>query len=121
MLFNYIGGNQDDHGKNFCFTMNHQGIWSLSPAFDIGYSDNGGIHRMSANGKRSSLRVQDLQHIAKKFQIKNWKEITLKVIDSLKEWDGIAQQTGIPKNLITRISERIRNNSIRIEKEWGSE
>jgi serine/threonine-protein kinase HipA len=55
--------------------MDKNGAWSLSPAFDIGYSDNGGIHRMSVNGKRSSLRVQDLEHTAKKFEIKQWKNI----------------------------------------------
>jgi serine/threonine-protein kinase HipA len=117
MLFNYFGGNQDDHGKNFCFTMDQKGKWSLSPAFDTGYSDNGGIHRMSVNGKRSSLRVQDLEHTAKKFEIKNLKEIASKVLESLKEWDGIAKKSGVPENLITKISERIKHNLIRIEKD----
>ncbi len=117
MMFNYLGGNQDDHGKNFCFTMNIEGTWSLSPAFDIGFSDNGGIHRMSVNGKRSSLRIQDFEHTARKFDIKNWKDIAGQVIDSLKKWKEIATKIDVPAGMIKKISEQVNLNINRIEKD----
>lgn len=116
MVFNYLGGNQDDHGKNFCFTMDKHGIWSLSPAFDIAYSDNGGLHRMSVNGKRSSLQVQDLEHTAKKFEIKNWKDVTLQIIDALEKWQSLAIELKIPGGMINKISEHISRNVNRIRK-----
>ena len=117
MVFNYLGSNQDDHGKNFCFTMDSLGVWSLSPAFDLGYSDNGGIHRMSVNGKRSSLLAQDLEDTAKKLQIKNWKEITLQVIEALKNWQSYAKEYEVIEGMVNKISEKININIKRIEKD----
>lgn len=117
MVFNFLGGNEDDHGKNFCFLMDPKGIWSLSPAFDLGYSDNGGIHRLSVNGKRSALRVQDLEHTAIKFQIKEWKEITKIVIDSLRNWEFYAIKNKVPQSMIKKIGEKMAFNIKRIEKE----
>ncbi|MDE5694457.1 MAG: type II toxin-antitoxin system HipA family toxin, partial [Alistipes sp.] len=56
MVFNVVVRNQDDHTKNISFLMGEDGVWYLSPAYDIGYAynPNGGwtaAHQMSVNGK----------------------------------------------------------------------
>ena len=38
MVLNILISNYDDHAKNFAYLMNKNGIWRLSPAYDITYS-----------------------------------------------------------------------------------
>ncbi|WP_169305317.1 type II toxin-antitoxin system HipA family toxin [Coraliomargarita akajimensis] len=40
MVFNLLASVRDDHAKNFSFQMNQDGHWSLSPAYDLNYSEN---------------------------------------------------------------------------------
>ena len=70
MAFNIIGRNQDDHVKNIAFLMDREGVWSLSPAFDITYSYNPSgawtsTHQMSLNGKRDEFDLEDFKACAK--------------------------------------------------------
>ena len=37
-VFNFMIGNADDHAKNFSFLLSDDGVWRLSPAFDITFS-----------------------------------------------------------------------------------
>jgi len=37
MVFNVLARNVDDHSKNFSFCMTHEGVWRLSPAYDLTY------------------------------------------------------------------------------------
>lgn len=65
MVFAVIGGNCDDHVKNFSFFMNRNGEWKLSPAYDITFAYNPGNrwiseHQMSINGKTSKISEEDL-------------------------------------------------------------
>jgi serine/threonine-protein kinase HipA len=65
MVFAVIGGNCDDHVKNFSFLMNRNGEWKLSPAYDITFAYNPGNrwiseHQMSINGKTSKISEEDL-------------------------------------------------------------
>ena len=49
MCFNYLIGNKDDHAKNFSFVFDN-GIWRLSPAYDLLPSEGmGGYHTTSFN------------------------------------------------------------------------
>ncbi|MCM1170233.1 MAG: type II toxin-antitoxin system HipA family toxin, partial [Bacteroides sp.] len=55
MVFNVVIRNQDDHTKNISFLMDKNGKWSLSPAYDMGFSYNPdgdwtSQHQMSING-----------------------------------------------------------------------
>lgn len=76
MVFNVIGRNQDDHTKNFCFLMDRDGRWKLSPAFDMSYAynANGGYtahHQMTINGKNDGFTVSDLLSVAESIHLKN--------------------------------------------------
>lgn len=40
MVFNVVIRNQDDHTKNIAFLMDRNGVWKLSPAYDMGFAYN---------------------------------------------------------------------------------
>ena len=65
MVFAILGGNCDDHVKNFSFLMNRKGEWSLSPAYDLTFAYHPGnrwisCHQMSVNGKSNGITADDL-------------------------------------------------------------
>ena len=37
-MFNYLAGVTDDHDKNFSFVMSEDGVWRLSPAYDVTFT-----------------------------------------------------------------------------------
>ena len=102
MVFNVVGCNQDDHTKNIEFLMDTDGIWKLSPAYDMSYAVGAGFtrqHQMSVNGKRLHISRKDMLTVAAEAGIRAAKanEIinqTIEVIgrfgeyvgDSIPEW-----------------------------------
>ena len=73
MVFNVIGCNQDDHTKNIEFLMDTDGIWKLSPAYDMSYAVGAGYtrrHQMSVNGKRLHISRADMLAVAAEAGIK---------------------------------------------------
>lgn len=73
MVFNVIGCNQDDHTKNIAFLMDTDGVWRLSPAFDMSYAVGAGFtrqHQMSVNGKRLHISRNDMLSVAAEAGIK---------------------------------------------------
>lgn len=63
MLFNVVGVNCDDHIKNFSFLMDDTGAWSISPAYDLIYSNGPatyGEHKMSINNKNKEITLNDI-------------------------------------------------------------
>ena len=57
MVFNVMGGNVDDHIKNFSFLMERNGTWHITPAYDMTFTTNldgaayENAHSMSIAGK----------------------------------------------------------------------
>jgi serine/threonine-protein kinase HipA len=65
-IFNVIMHNRDDHSRNFAFRMDEQGMWKLSPAFDLTYSFGpGGEHSTSVAGHGKSITRAQLMQVAK--------------------------------------------------------
>lgn len=96
MVFNVIGCNQDDHTKNIEFLMDTDGVWKLSPAYDMSYAVGSGFtrqHQMSVNGKRLHITRQDMLTVAAEVGIKSAKaneiiDQTLEVIGRFDEYVG---------------------------------
>lgn len=66
MVFNVLCGNRDDHSKNFSFLCDEQGVWRLSPAYDITTcSGMNGEHAMTVNGKGRNVEDEDMLAVAK--------------------------------------------------------
>lgn len=65
-VFNVLLHNRDDHARNFAFCMNAQGRWTLSPAFDLTYSNGaGGEHATSIAGHGKNITRAHLLQVAK--------------------------------------------------------
>ncbi|MFP6757732.1 MAG: type II toxin-antitoxin system HipA family toxin [Alphaproteobacteria bacterium] len=119
MAFNIIARNQDDHVKNIAFLMDRSGHWSLSPAFDITYSYNPsgpwtGIHQMSLNGKRDGFAVDDFIACARNAAMKRGRasEILREVRQAVSRWQVLAEETGVPNEIVRKISASHRTDIV---------
>ena len=117
MVFNVLAVNQDDHVKNISFLMNKEGIWSLSPAYDVTFSidpENQWLkaHQMTINGKMSHISPEDLIACGKKMDLKSpkCKKIINDVTTAVKQWKDIASSVGIREQTISLIQNELKNN-----------
>lgn len=104
MVFNVIAKNCDDHTKNFAFTMDQSGEWSLSPAFDICYAYRPSSswvsqHCLSVNGKRKNIEKADLLEVARKMNIKNANEIIDQIDQVISRWKDYANDQKVDPEL----------------------
>ncbi len=112
MVFNVMARNCDDHTKNFSFIMDKQGIWRLSPAFDVcyAYSPNSywvNSHSMSINGKRSNITRNDLLTVAKNMNIKKANNIINQIADVVSNWNNYAKKTSVNAALKKEIGKNL--------------
>lgn len=115
MVFNVIVRNQDDHTKNISFLMGEEGVWRLSPAYDMGYSynPNGGwtaTHQMSINGKFDDITRKDLLECGAKNNIKNASLIIDEVCEIASQWPTIAKECDVPHSMIEEIKSNLLLN-----------
>jgi len=109
MVFNVVARNQDDHTKNISFLMDKNGVWRLSPAYDVSWSYNPeGLwtsqHQMSINNKWMDITKDDLLAVASSMSIKKPREIIEKVIDVVAHWPDYATPLGIPLDTVKAIN-----------------
>lgn len=108
MVFNVVVRNQDDHTKNISFLMGEDGIWRLSPAYDMGYAYNpkGGwtaTHQMSINGKFDDITRQDLMTFAHQNNIKDAAMIIDEIVEAASHWPDLAKECDMPKTVTDAI------------------
>ena len=89
--------------------MGDDGIWKLSPAYDMGYAynPNGGwtaTHQMSVNGKFDEITREDLLEFGVKNNIKNAALIVDEVCEVVSKWPQIAKECDVPQAMIDSIS-----------------
>lgn len=116
MVFNVLGGNVDDHSKNFSFLMDKTGKWSLAPAYDMLFTIdldgpkyvNG--HSLSVGVKTRDITIEDLLRFAEENDIKRAGSIVDEVREALSQWDDLAKQEGMPKNWTERIGKELRQH-----------
>ena len=101
MVFNVLGGNIDDHDKNFSFLMDRQGRWSLAPAYDMVYSidpNTLGIQKgqfMSIKGKVLDITEKDILAIARENDINNPSGIISQVLDVVSNFRSYCKEIDI--------------------------
>ncbi len=106
--FNLFAHNRDDHAKNFSFLMDSKGAWRLSPAYDLTFSYGVGVeHSTMYLGEGRNPTVEHLLQLAKKYQIKNAKEIIDEVRYGVSLWEKIAKAIGISKATVKKVEEKI--------------
>lgn len=109
MVFNVVVRNQDDHTKNISFLMGEDGIWRLSPAYDMGYAYNplGGwtsTHQMSINGKFDDITRKDLLAFATLNNIKEAMFIIDEVCEKVSRWSEMAKDCDVPPAMVKTIN-----------------
>lgn len=109
MVFNVVVRNQDDHTKNISFLMGGDGVWRLSPAYDMGYAynPNGGwtsTHQMSINGKFDDITRQDLLAFASLNNIKDAVSIIDEIVEKISHWPELAKECEVPSAMVKSIS-----------------
>ncbi|MCX6230843.1 MAG: type II toxin-antitoxin system HipA family toxin [Bacteroidetes bacterium] len=114
MVFNVIARNCDDHTKNFAFIMDKNGIWKLSPAYDLCYSYNPDSlwvsqQSLSVNGKRKNIKRYDLLAVAKHMNIKKAANIIAQINDIVSKWSDYAEQTKVNIDLHHIIKKNLIN------------
>lgn len=112
MCFNCIGKNVDDHTKNFGFTMNQNGEWNFAPAYDLTYTYNENYkrptpHFLSINGKNNNFTKEDLLQVAKKYSIKNPKNIILQIQEAFNGWNKLGKQLEMQSETINIIGKNL--------------
>ena len=109
MLFNILSVNMDDHTKNISFLMERNGIWRLSPAYDMGFSYNpngqwANVHQLSINGKRDNITNKDILEVASSQSIKHPEVILEHVDEAVSHFEKYASEEGVPSNEVKHIT-----------------
>ncbi len=115
IIFNVIGRNQDDHVKNISFLMDKNGLWRLSPAYDMSYAYNeDGIyckaHQILINGKDKDIALEDLISLGDSFNLKREKCISL-IKDTENVFKNFSKYASLSK-LSKKEAERISKDFI---------
>ncbi|WP_080902613.1 type II toxin-antitoxin system HipA family toxin [Parabacteroides sp. Marseille-P3160] len=109
MVFNVIARNVDDHSKNFSFCMNRDGIWRLSPAYDLTYSVDlsapayANRHSLTVNGKNEDIIREDLEIIGLNNDIQDYKALIDTVANAVVNFEVYAKELGLDEKLIESI------------------
>ena len=114
-IFNLVGCNQDDHVKNFGFMMDRQGVWSLTPAYDLCHSEGSEFtktHQLSLNGKLKNFEMTDLKHLEEYAGLpRNFhKRVLEKTLDAFAGWESVAKDLEIPSQLQKHVLSTLRMN-----------
>lgn len=114
MVFNEYAKNYDDHTKNISFLMDKNGVWSLSPAYDITFSYRResiwvSSHQMLINGKSDEITKDDLLVTASKAGIGRSKASTIidEIKNSVTKWKLFAAQADLSEFNTNRIKSNL--------------
>jgi serine/threonine-protein kinase HipA len=120
MILNYLSKNCDDHTKNISLLMNRQGVWSLSPAYDVCYAYNAGgrynyQHFLSVNGKFNNVNRADLLRIGDREGIKDRESIYDRIQNVVSKWEKYAENAGLSSHntLVQNIGKMHSKNLIK--------
>ena len=108
MVFNFVAGVSDDHNKNISFTMYRDGVWRLSPAYDVMFTANvwenssAYIHSTGVMGKRSSLTREDFLDFAEDF-VDNPQEKIDKVLSAVSRFGAFCDNYGVEQGVKSKI------------------
>lgn len=112
-VFNVVYANRDDHLKNFSFRMGHDFLWSLSPSYDLTYSDGSrGEHQTKVNGKGKDIGREDLMRLARDARItkKAAHQILDDVMQSTFRFQRIASNYRVGANRVSDVWREISAN-----------
>lgn len=115
-VFNVLAHNRDDHAKNFSFLMDSNGIWRVSPAYDLTFSSGfAGEHTTTIMGEGKHPGRKHLQKLAAVVGIarRDAERIIDEVRAAVQDWQQFAAIAGVSKLHTANISSVL--NSIRLD------
>ncbi len=98
MVFNVVAVNQDDHVKNLSFHMTTEGVWRLTPAYDVTFAKGGGFtsqHQMRVADRRAGITRADLLTVGGTFGVKGAGKVIDEVIAVVARWPAWALEHGV--------------------------
>ena len=113
MVMNVVGGNVDDHAKNFSFLMNEDGAWHVAPAYDFTFSVDPSApgymnrHCMTIGNKNSDIKRSDLLELAKHYNIKGANALIEKAVGVVSHYEYYAEQAKVNEYWCNRIKEEM--------------
>ena len=108
-VFNILTGNVDDHSKNFSFMMREDGVWHITPAYDLTFTVDLDApayvnkHSLTIGGKNDEITTTDLLAFAKMNGIKSAESILSEVKAAISHFPDYAQNAGIHEQWSERI------------------
>jgi serine/threonine-protein kinase HipA len=117
LVFNVVGSNCDDHTKNLSFLMDHDGRWSLAPAYDVtfAYSPSSvwlAQHLMSVEGKFAQITRADLERFADRFEVPGYRGVIDQVVDAVADWRRFAGLAALEPDYAAEIGIRLAQVSL---------
>lgn len=115
IIMNIWGGNVDDHTKNFAFMLSDDGLWHITPAYDVTFTtDLDGPayfnrHELSLRGKTDHITYDDLLRFAQDNSIKRASAMLNRIADTLSRWQTYASQAAVPEPYASRIAHHIHS------------
>ncbi|MBW6534143.1 MAG: type II toxin-antitoxin system HipA family toxin [Mariniphaga sp.] len=112
MVFNVCARNCDDHTKNFSFRLKKDGVWELSPAYDLchAYKPNHqwvSQHALSINGKRDNITKEDLLNVGESIKNKKAKATIAEISEIVGQWKKFADDVGVEPKLRDEIDKTL--------------
>ena len=113
IVFNVVACNQDDHVKNFSLTMDRNGNWGLTPAYDLCHSEGSHFtrfHQLSINGKTTDFERSDLKALAEYAGLPQGRErhVIEKTQDVFSKWETLAKELEIPAGIQAHVLRTLR-------------
>jgi len=106
MVFNVLAGNRDDHAKNHAFTMGLDGMWRLSPAYDLTPSEGlGGQHNLAVAGEGRAPGPVQFAGVAARASLGRATAVRIEgaVRDALRRWPEWAEQAGLGRGRVAAV------------------
>ena len=111
VAFNILAGNVDDHTKNFSFMMREDGVWHITPAYDLTFTIDLDApayvnrHCLTIGGKNDGITTGDLLRLAQMNDIKDGEGIINEVKSAITCFNEYADAVGIDIKWIERIEQ----------------
>lgn len=118
LVFNVMAVNQDDHVKNLSFHMGPDGVWSLTPAYDVTFARGSGwtaSHQMRVRDKVRDIRRADLDVVAREFGVKFPGRILERTREALAGWETHAERYGVPDASVRAIRRELDGRTESLE------
>jgi serine/threonine-protein kinase HipA len=108
MVFNVASANCDDHTKNFSFLLPEDGVWRLSPAYDVTHAHNPDSywtaqHLMAVNGQTQSITRSDLALVGDRFEVPDATAIIGAVLDATDSWSEFAGHASVSPEVVDQV------------------